>query len=741
MVWSLVAGLAALLLAILHRSLGRSTSVPLEALAVVVAFATLGPGAAAVASVAGVGFRYWRESGSAAAARAVARSVLAVAVLLAIYYLAVGLHFGDDIGVYLRRGGYIAGLRFVLALSLGGVAYALLAERSDVQLGRRITSGLAVSATGAVMGGLYPFLGGAVLIMLVPVGALIWSTVIVRRSRQPHTYVSVHEKLTSIMVLGLSTALVLAVGAMGVFFYRDYAHAAIGRYEALAEGLARDVAEEPGRGAVLEATRRIRRLVEEDAGLSYGLLRMGADGLAFAHLKPEWEEFAADIRQDLKATQRAGRRTMVWRSSAARLAVEDVAYPIEDSNGSRVGMIHLGVDRGILVGKLKRMALTLSLIFTVALLFAILAILRFGSRNLARPLAQITAVVKQLSEGDADLRERMDHAGTGADELTELSSSFNLFMANLQRIVRTASATSHDVAISAEQVAATAVQLNTSAEGVAQNMHGVIERLEQGKQQLVEIKTMATRLADTAQDVAASAERSARASLEVQSVARESTGKVESATDTLIEVRDVVESSGRVIADLVATARQVSELVETIAVIAEQTDLLALNASIEAARAGEHGRGFAVVAEEIRALSEASSSASERAGDIIRGIEARVAEVVETMSVAREKVAGVEGVSRGAREALSRIVSFLAEQSGEISQIAGQMREEARRVGEMQMLISALTDFSENNVQTAVDVSTATMKQTASIQEIAAATQELTHSAERLRALIGRFKT
>ena len=111
------------------------------------------------------------------------------------------------------------------------------------------------------------------------------------------------------------------------------------------------------------------------------------------------------------------------------------------------------------------------------------------------------------------------------------------------------------------------------------------------------------------------------------------------------------------------------------------------------------------------------------------------------MNAAREEVAGVEDVSREARAALSQIVEFLEEQMAAIERIAEQMREEARRVGEMQMLIAAVAHFSESNVASATDVSQATQKQTMSMQEIAAGSQELTRSAERLRGLIGKFTT
>ncbi len=749
MIWSLVLAFAALLLASMGASLGRDSSAPLEMMAVIVAFGAFGPGAAASSAAVGSGYRAWRLGGALPAARHAAAGVVAVAGLFGLYIVLVGdLVFGDELAAFVRQEGWVAAVRLTLGLVLGGVGYVAITRlltrwtSGPAGRGRWAAASLGLSALGTMMALVYPTLGGAVVVTLVPLGALVWSSVIVQRIRRADTYVGVHQKLTSIMVIALSTALLLALGAIGMFFFRDYSRAAIDRYEALGQGLGQAVPQmASSRQAASSMAPRLRALVEEDPGLAYVALNMGTQrGTAFTYTKPRWEVFTPQITADLDTLTTRGRAALVWRLPGAQLSVENVAFPIEDETGQTIGVIHLGVARALLIAKLKQMALTLSLILVAALLFSVQAMRRFGSRSLTRPLNRITTVIRQLADGDADLRERMENGRSSQDELGELSRSFNRFMGKLQRIVRTAGETSRDVASSAEEVAASAEQLNTSAGDVSRSMTEVIQRLEREEQQLSEIKIQAMRLADVAKEVATSAERSATESLEIQSVAADSTGKVESAADSLIEVRDVVESSALVIADLVATSRQVSGLVETIAAIAEQTDLLALNASIEAARAGEHGRGFAVVADEFRALAEESKSASESAGEIIRGVESRVDEVVATMNAAREKVAGVEGVSREARQALSRIVEFLERQTGAIGGIAEQMRDEARRVGEMQMLIAAVANFSESNVASAADVSAATQQQTASTQEIVAGTQELTLSAERLSGLIGRFR-
>ncbi len=756
LVWSLVLAAIALLLAHWNLALGPGSGRPLEMTAVVMGFVAFGPGAGSLAGGAAAAYRGWRTSGWLAAALGAAAAVIGVAVLFAVYAIAAGeLVFADQVGAVMAQGGGPASVRMVTGLVLGGLAYGAVAdvlrpfgaphaEGRASGLGGWVASNLALSVVSAALALSYTALGTASIVMLGPIGALAWAIVVAFRVKRGSEYVSIYHKLTSIVVGGLTTALVLALGATGVFFYRDYTRIAIDRYAALAEGLTPTFVQavaEGGTAARPTISIQIRGLFEDDPGLAYALVTLrGRSDVVISHVKPHAEDFIAEAIEDISRIATPGRQKIVWRSADTQLSVENVAVPIQNDEGDRLGMVHVGVDRALLNSRLRQLALTMALILAVALSISILTLRRFGRRSIVEPLRRITAVVQALSKGDADLRERIDESLMAHDELRQLSHSFNQFMANLQRLVTTASQTSRDVAVSAEQVAVSTRDLNASAEAVAGSMNGVMERLEREEQQLTEIDSLASRLAKAATAAAGSAERSAIEGQAVHLIAAQSRNKVEAAVNALMEVRDVVESSRRVNAELVATTRQVSGLVRNVAAIAEQTDFLALSASIEAARAGEDAHGFSVIAEEIRKLAEQSTSASQRAGRTIRAVELRVGEAVSTMNLALDKVSGVEDVSRSARGSLAEIVEYLEGQGQTIERIAAQMQEESRRAVQMQELITDVTRFSESNVTTASDVTKATRRQTASTHEIAAGTRELTDAAERLQGLIERFR-
>lgn len=756
LVGALVLSAAGALLVYCEIPLQEDWSIRLEVLAVLLAFAAYGPGAAVITAVAAAGFREWRSQRSVRGAlTGAAVAVLAVDAMLVVYGILVGdLIFGARVGALAVREGGLVAARAVTGLFLGALVYKAVVElfldergwrtRSWDEEVRRwgyIAAAVAAAATGLAVS--YPLLGSATIVMLGPLGALGWAIGIRYRAGRPSEQVGLQEKLTSIVVIGLSAALILAVGGIGVFFTRQYLGEILNRYQVLGDGLAR--------GLTLQATgdntardraeiqREIAELVAEEPGLAYVLIGDPgrADVLAFS-AQDRWSELVGPITAQVAPLTIPGRYRLAWAGTDRSLSVEDVAVRLEGGGGSAT--LHLGVDRAILISRLRGMALVLSVIFAGAFGIAVVGLRRFGALELVSPLRRVTAVVRHLSEGDADLRERLDENRRARDELSQLSSGFNQFMVNLHEIIRTARDTGREVAVSADRLASSATQLNDSADEIAHNMTGVIERLENEEQKLREVGSVTERLAGSVEGMTRSAQASAASGDRIRQMAAQSRGRVESAVDTLVDVRDVVERSGQAIRELVATTRQVSELVHTVAVIADQTDLLALNASIEAARAGEHGLGFAVVAEEIRKLAEESASASERAGEIIRHVERRVDEVVAAMGAAQEEVSGVQTVARTAREALDQIDVSLQELGQSVTSMANQMREEAGQVREIQRLVSGIVEFSESNVDSAAGVSAATNEQSASTQEIAAGSRQLNSSAERLLRLIERFK-
>src|SRR5207245_9798271 len=193
-------------------------------------------------------------------------------------------------------------------------------------------------------------------------------------------------------------------------------------------------------------------------------------------------------------------------------------------------------------------------------------------------------------------------------------------------------------------------------------------------------------------DTAEAAERVAQLGEEIRTVADRHRDDVATAVNTLLDVREVVQTTSRQIQQLAQLSTAIDDFVDLIKRISSQTNLLALNAAIEAARAGEHGRGFAVVAEEVRQLADESSRAAEDVARTTRVIREQVEGVTATMAVGQAKVRGLESVAEGAARGLTEIVAAIAQveqAAGRVTRAAHENRGVTEQLGaEAQQLVS-----------------------------------------------------
>lgn len=363
--WSLVLTAIAVLLVRWHLALGPEVGRAVVVMPVVMAFTAFGPGSAALVAATSSAYRSWRGGGVMRAAQGAAGAVIGVGVLFAIYWLAIGeFAFGDGLGVLIFQGGSLAAARVIAAVLFGGLAFAILSESLDPLGSLRLDAApaiLAMVGLSTILALAYPVLGAAAIILLAPIGALVWAGAVALRASSLATYVSVYHKLTSIVVGGVTMALILAVGAIGVFFYRDYTEMVIGRYSALAEGLTASFAEtvaEGGSAVSPTLSMQVRRSFEDDPGLAYAILTFGPErGAVLSHVKPYAEDFIGDVRIDLSEIGNAGRHRRAWRAGRSQLSVENVTVAIQSAEGQTLGMIHLGVDRAFVNSKLRQLGL------------------------------------------------------------------------------------------------------------------------------------------------------------------------------------------------------------------------------------------------------------------------------------------------------------------------------------------------------------------------------------------------
>jgi methyl-accepting chemotaxis protein len=233
---------------------------------------------------------------------------------------------------------------------------------------------------------------------------------------------------------------------------------------------------------------------------------------------------------------------------------------------------------------------------------------------------------------------------------------------------------------------------------------------------------MAATSNDIAHNCLSAAENSNRASETAQSGAE----VVRQTTDGMERIARRVMDAAKTVEDLGTRSEQIGQIIGTIEDIADQTNLLALNAAIEAARAGEQGRGFAVVADEVRALAERTTRATREIGDMIKAIQK---ETKGAVSAIEEGVAEVErGTEYSVRlgQSLEQILCQINDVTTQVNQIATAAEEQTATTGEIATNIQQVTDVVHQTARSAT--------------ETAAAASQLSSEADHLQKLVGQFK-
>ncbi|MGS0689735.1 methyl-accepting chemotaxis protein [Shewanella sp. 30m-9] len=336
-------------------------------------------------------------------------------------------------------------------------------------------------------------------------------------------------------------------------------------------------------------------------------------------------------------------------------------------------------------------------------------ILLFVSRAILRSIEDMKFSITSI-EAESDLTRRIKI--TSQDELGQLSRSFNLMLDKFQT--------------SLQGVAETSSALAESSQGMAEITADAANSVQTQRDELEMVATAMNEMTATVVEVAKNANDAADAAAQTDGQSQAGLAVVNSTVEAIESLAVGIERASQVVKDLEHDSHQIGSILDVIKGIAEQTNLLALNAAIEAARAGEQGRGFAVVADEVRTLASRTQESTEEIQVMIEKLQGGAKLAASAMSDSRQYVDDSVSHARGAGEALQSIVSAIATITDMNTQIATAAEEQ-----------STVSEEINTNI---VNISHAA-EQTANGTNISSQESEnLAHMAKRLSVLVQEFK-
>lgn len=453
----------------------------------------------------------------------------------------------------------------------------------------------------------------------------------------------------------------------------------------------------------------------------------------FANVRKNIDEINDEVLNSLTQTNLEEFEVMAIRSRVN--ATKDSTLTILDHVSEKVNE-----DQAAIVEKANDSMDNSGIILLVANVVSIiigLIVMILISRVVSTNLKKVVRLTQDIADGNLNAAS-VDYEGS--DEIGQLTGAVNALRANMQNVIHKVTEASMSVSASSEELTQSAREVKDSSEQMVLTMEGLAAGSETQANSALNLSEQMHSFVESVRTSQTESQRISDTSQEVLKLTSDGSDLMKQSVTQIDKIDVIVADAVQKVQGLDQQSDRISKLVQVVKDIADQTNLLALNAAIEAARAGEHGKGFAVVADEVRKLAEQVTNSVTEITNIVTFIQVETHDVVNSLNSGYKEVKSSITQIEQTGESFELIDKSISSMASNISEVANRMNDIATSSEQMNNLIGDIAAVSEESAAGVEQSSASTQQTSSSMDEVSRNADELSRLAEQLNEEISVFK-